>query len=149
MTKENENPMIKIESPFATMSIPVSELTNYERNALASLLGFSGARKEAFAELRMKKKFRKIRREELWNKCPRTGSKFDTEVIVTITTDTEKGQAQCQTFLDILPDAEVTSAVHIVSGWCSRCDCEHRMSRSSVLVKLEVSGIPMSSMYAA
>ncbi|MCK4518216.1 hypothetical protein KAT92_05530, partial [Candidatus Babeliales bacterium] len=85
---DQENPIIKIETPFVTAAIPVSELTPQERSSLACLLGFSGARKEAFVELRKLPMFKKIRREAVWKTCPKKCKNFPVEVQVMLINET-------------------------------------------------------------
>jgi len=143
-----DNPIIKIETPFTTIAIPVSELTPQERNGLASLLGFSGARKEAFAELRGLPRFKKVRREDVWNSCPKGSKFFPVAVSVALINNTVKGRDSCDVILAIMPEAKVSAAVHTAAGYCAKCDKVHRVSKYSVLVKLTVEGVPFSTMYS-
>jgi hypothetical protein len=140
------NPMITIETPFTRVSIPVNELNAGERSSLAQLLGISGARKTAFEELRALRKFRRLRKEDVWSTCPK-GTRFDVEVEVILTNDTPRGKADCSRITALVPEAECSAATHRAFGWCPACNREHVVLKPSVLVKLDVEGVPLSNLY--
>lgn len=146
MIKPPEGSII-ISTPFTTTEVKIADINHQERTALASLLGFTSARKKAFIILRELKKFKKIKPYEVWKTCPKGNRGFSTEVEVSLINGTDEGERMCQKILDILPEAETSAGIHRVSGFCQKCGRIHSVTKRSVLVKLIVEGVPFSNMY--
>jgi len=139
--------MITIISPFASVEIPMEDLTTYERNALAQLLGVSGARAEAFETLREMKVFQKIKPEMVWREC-RKFNRFKTTFTLEFINGTPEGEAMKLPFIELMPDAEISAANHIVSGFCRWCKTTHSITKPAVMVRTIVHGLEFSNLYA-
>lgn len=142
-------PLIRIVTPLADVELPIAELNDQERQALAKLLGFKSARQDAFKVLRDCPKFRKIKNEEVWATCPKGAKHFPIELEIILTNDTVAGRAANLAIKELLPDAEASTAIHRMSGVCPRCNKVHAVERHSVMVKATVAGIPFSQLYEA
>ncbi len=141
--------MLTVSSKFLSTTIPIAELTTSERNALAGIIGLSSARRRAFQALREKPLFRKIKPQDVWNTCPKRARDFDVTVEIILNSETAAGSNATQVFQALLPNAEVSPAIHKVSGMCPRCGLVHSISRQSVLVKTVVAGVQFSNLYSA
>jgi hypothetical protein len=138
--------MITIISPFGAVEVPIADLNTYERNALAQLLGISGARQEAFQVLRNKKIFQKIKQEQVWKLCPKF-FKFPTTFTLEHINNTLEGEDMKLSFKELFPEATISAAIHTLGGYCKCCKKNHSITRPAVMVKTIVHGIIFSNLY--
>ena len=140
---------IKIETPFQKTELDVADLTQDERSALAGVLGLRSAKAEFFKAAAAIPKFKKITLEQLWAKCPHSSSKFKFEVTVTPVPDTVDGLRIIEKFTRLLPGAAVIPRLHVMDGYCDKCETWHAVEKFSAMVILDVSGVRFVQVYEA
>lgn len=136
-------PTVRVTTPFADIETPISELDDYQRNALAELLGLKSAKAEAFKKLAELKPFQKIKKSDLQKLCPH---KVSIDLMKVVLTPQESPEAVAR-IKELLPEATCSPMLHELTMFCEVCGKDYRLSKRSVLVRTVVAGLPFNKLY--